>query len=272
MKKAIYDAQFKAMPDAGPGAFEAYVSVYGNVDLQGDRVMPKAFDESIREWRRSGKTFPIVFAHQWNDPWAHIGSADPKNIQSDSHGLKIAGSLDIDTNPFAAQVYRLMKRGQLDNMSFAWEPAEGGYSQSKEDHAWEISKAQLIEAGPCLKGANPEAGLVTLKSDEARQVLEMARLALASADQKTEQASEDGQESAPSAATKVRIDFDALAEKVSALVASEMKGFLAKSEDAANAETDETSKSDEPAGAKDEDSIDALKARLATMKVAQEQT
>src|SRR5688572_17363955 len=71
------------------GIVEAYVSVFGNVDLQGDRVMPTAFDKSLAKWRASGDPIPVVFSHQWGDANSIIGSADPYKALSDEHGLRL---------------------------------------------------------------------------------------------------------------------------------------------------------------------------------------
>ncbi len=42
------------------GTFEAIVSVFGNVDYQGYRTMPKSFLGSIERWRKSGKMISVI--------------------------------------------------------------------------------------------------------------------------------------------------------------------------------------------------------------------
>jgi hypothetical protein len=154
-----YSADIKA--DGAKGAFKALVSVYGNVDLQGDRVMPGAFDDSIASWQKSGDPLPIVYSHDWANPFHHIGIADPKDIQSTPDGLVVTGRLDIDDNPTARQVHKLMQRRSLKEFSFSYDIQD---EKRGKDGANELRKVHLIEAGPTLKGANPETQLLAVKA------------------------------------------------------------------------------------------------------------
>lgn len=163
-KHGVYDvAEFKALPDVDgqKGRFEALVSVFGNVDLQGDRVMPGAFTATLDEWKATGAPIPIIWSHDWGNPNAHIGSATPDQVTETEQGLKVGGSIDLD-NPFAAQVYRLLKERRVKEFSF-------GYNVRKEkkadDGANDLLDLGLIEVGPTLKGANPSTELLAVKSD-----------------------------------------------------------------------------------------------------------
>lgn len=166
-----YDiASFKALPDEGgqTGRFEAIVSVFGNVDFQGDRVMPGAFQKSIQKWRDAGDPIPIIWSHEWGNPDAIIGSADPNDVEEVAAGTKAAGvggllvRGQIDTHkPFAAQVYDLMKRRIVKEFSFAYDVVK---ERQGEDKANELHVLDLIEAGPTLKGANPQTELLNVKS------------------------------------------------------------------------------------------------------------
>ena len=91
-KHAVYDAQIKA-GDGTAGTFSAMVAVYGNVDLQGDRIVEGAFDRSIKEWQASGDPIPVIWSHNWANPAAHIGYVDPNNMESTPEGLKVTGRL-----------------------------------------------------------------------------------------------------------------------------------------------------------------------------------
>ncbi len=143
----------------GKGQVEALVSVFGNVDLGGDRVMPGAFSASIDRWKASGNTVPVVFSHKWDDPWSHIGVVD--GMEETVDGLKASYTLDVDDNPLAAHIHRLMKRRSLKEHSFA-------YSVLKEkvakDGATELHELDVIEVGPTLKGMNPDTELLSVKS------------------------------------------------------------------------------------------------------------
>jgi len=161
-----YDAHFKAL-DEKAGTFEALVSVFGNVDHIGDRVMPGAFTKSIEDWRAKGDPIPIIWSHQWNDPNAHIGSADPADVEQTAKGLLIKGQLDLD-NPFAAQVYRLIKDRRVKEWSFAYDTID---EKRAKDGANNLNVLDIIEAGPTLKGMNAETETITVKARDAKAYL-----------------------------------------------------------------------------------------------------
>ena len=75
MDHKSFPVDTKAEGDAGE--FTALVSVFGNVDYVGDRVMPGAFAKSIERLREKGDPLPIILSHQHDDIWAHIGAAQP---------------------------------------------------------------------------------------------------------------------------------------------------------------------------------------------------
>ncbi|MGH8512864.1 MAG: HK97 family phage prohead protease, partial [Gammaproteobacteria bacterium] len=77
------------------GRVEAYVSVFGNVDLQGDRIISTAFDRSLAKWRASGDPIPVVWSHAWGDPAMHIGTADPYKAIADVRGLLLVMQFDL---------------------------------------------------------------------------------------------------------------------------------------------------------------------------------
>lgn len=157
IKRALFPAQFKALGDKGQ--VEAIVSVFGNVDRIGDRVMPGAFEKTIAEWKTSGNPVPVILSHSWDDPWAHIGVVD--DLEEVDQGLKATYTLDIDTNPVAAQVYRLMKRRSLKEHSFGYEIRD---ERMAKDGAHELLDLDLIEIGPTLKGMNSDTELLAVKS------------------------------------------------------------------------------------------------------------
>lgn len=158
VKKTYELASFKALPEQ-PGYFEAVVSVFGNVDLQGDRVMPGAFSKSIDKWKKSGDPIPIIWSHEWGDPFAHIGFADPNLAEEIAQGLKLVGHFDVH-KPFAKQVYDLVKERRVKEWSFAYDVED---ERTAQDRANELLVLDIIEAGPTLKGANPDTVTLGVK-------------------------------------------------------------------------------------------------------------
>ncbi len=85
------------------GQFEALVSVFGNEDSAGDVVTRGAFAKSLAAWEERGDPIPVIWSHEWSDPYAHIGHV--LTAEETDDGLKVRGQLDLD-NPKAEQVYR----------------------------------------------------------------------------------------------------------------------------------------------------------------------
>ena len=149
--------------DGEHGEFTALVSTFGNVDRVGDRILPGAWTKTLAEWTRSGDPIPIILAHQWDDPMAHIGIARPEDVKQTAKGLQVTGKLEVDDNPVARQVYKLMKRRSLKEFSIGYSVPTGGEKRAA-DGANEISDIRLAECGPCLKGIDPKTELQAVKS------------------------------------------------------------------------------------------------------------
>ena len=178
-----YVAGFKTAKDAKgkpTGEVEAIVSVFNNVDIVGDRVVPGAFLDDLEQWKSSGDPLPMIFSHDWSNPMSMIGSWDPAKAQeveaSDGHpaGLKLIGKVDIDEgNPVADQVYKLMSSRRVKEMSFAYNVDDEGKG---DDGANELRKLSIIEAGPTLRGANQETVLLAAKAMGKAEALEEIKI------------------------------------------------------------------------------------------------
>jgi len=161
-------ASFKALEDEGPGKFEAVVSVFGNVDFQGDRSMPGMFKNTLNKWRKSGDPVPCVWSHDWLNPDAFIGDSNPNEMmemlkpigKDGTGGLKVKGTMDVH-KPFAAQVFDLLTSRRVKEWSFSYDTIR---EKIADDGANELLEVELIEFGPCLKGANPSTYTIGAKS------------------------------------------------------------------------------------------------------------
>jgi HK97 family phage prohead protease len=159
----------KASTSGPPGEFQALVSVFGNIDNAGDRILSGAFTKTLAKWRASGDPVPVIWSHEWKMPDAHIGVADPHDVVETDRGLLVRGQLDIDDNPTASRVYKLMKRRSLKEFSFGYKVPPGGERRG-QDGANELIEIDLIEVGPTLKGMNPATELHGVKGETVPNV------------------------------------------------------------------------------------------------------
>lgn len=150
--------EVKAASEAAPhGEFTALVSVFGNVDLVGDRVVKGAFSDSLAEYEAAGKSIPVVWSHDWATPESYIGKA--LSAEETDEGLMVRGAF-FDTER-AQTVRNLLTERVVTEFSFAYDVID---EQKADDGANELLKLRLLEVGPTLKGANPETQLVAAKA------------------------------------------------------------------------------------------------------------
>lgn len=169
MRTKDFTARVKAAGVAdglAEGQFVAMVSVFGNEDSVGDVVRPGAFTETLAEWESKGDPIPVIWSHDWSDPFSHIGTV-VKAVET-LQGLEVTGQIDdLDTNPTASQVYRLLKGRRVTQFSFAYDVKEGAWVED-EQHQWggyyELRRLKLHEVGPCLVGVNQETELLAAKA------------------------------------------------------------------------------------------------------------
>jgi HK97 family phage prohead protease len=138
----------------GAGMFRALVSTFGTKDSQNEVIEKGAFTDSL-----ANGDVPILWDHQWDDIWSHIGSA--KAAETDG-GLVVDANLDLD-NPTAAQAFKLLKSGRVKEFSI------GGFEDpadvtTDDDGTRHVSKFDLREVSLTLAGANPETQLLEVKT------------------------------------------------------------------------------------------------------------
>lgn len=161
-----YDVKVKAVGEddaLDEGVFEAIVSVFGNVDSYGDRVMKGAFSDTLAEWKASGDPIPVYWSHRMDDPDYNIGHV--LEAKETDEGLWVKAQMDLE-GPKAQQVYRLLKGRRVTQFSFAYDVDEYRVVKTAEDaeSVWELTKLKLYEVGPTPIGANQETELLSVKS------------------------------------------------------------------------------------------------------------
>jgi uncharacterized protein len=134
------------------GIIEAYVSIFDNVDLGGDKIIKGAFAESLAKKLPKG-----VWMHNWDEPIAKTISA-----REDDKGLYIKGKLIMEVQR-AKEAYALMKEGVIDEFSIGYRVLEDEW---EEDGTRKLKKLRLYEWSPVLAGMNPETELIGIKSEK----------------------------------------------------------------------------------------------------------
>lgn len=145
------------------GVFEAIVSVFGNVDSYGDRVVKGAFADTLAEWEASGDPIPVYWSHRMDDPDFNIGHV--LEAKETDEGLWVKAQIDLEGSK-AAQVYRLLKGRRVTQFSFAYdiEAYQIVKDADADDSVWELTQLKLYEVGPTPIGANQETELLTVKA------------------------------------------------------------------------------------------------------------
>jgi len=169
--KVLLQADVKAVDTAvGEHMIEFYALAFSkSPDKQGDRISPKALDAWLAGFYGAGKPLPISFTHaavkDTTDPFNIIGwaPADPQHVWVDDYGLRVRAYLETEINDKADQVYRLTKRGIVTGASVAYIAEQ---EQPQKDSSTLITQMSVLEAGPCLDPANPDAKVLNVKSDD----------------------------------------------------------------------------------------------------------
>lgn len=183
MKFKTCPALLKSMPSeaASDGEFEAIVSVFNNVDLVGDVVLPGAFADTIAEWKSSGDSLPVLWNHNMDDPHYNIGAVteieelaagDPRIPDWADEWVKANGGLwvkavidsDAEASPIAKQARRLLKQRRVTQFSYAYDIVDGGPATKDGADVFELRAIKLHEVSPTQAGCNQLTELVGAKS------------------------------------------------------------------------------------------------------------
>lgn len=149
--------------DLVEGEFIAYPSTFTRTpDDYGDVVAKGAFSQTIKDWKASGKTLPVMYMHRMDDPAYNIGGVE--DMGEDDHGWWIKAKLDMD-NPIARQVYKLVKAGRLSQMSFAFDVLDAAPVKLEDGtKARELREVKVYEASVVPVGANQDTSIEAIKS------------------------------------------------------------------------------------------------------------
>lgn len=117
------------------GIVEGYIITF-DIDRGDDRFTPGAFDKSIEELKRIGKTqLPLKDFHGRS-----IGGFPMDSLREDSKGLFGIGEINLDVEQ-GRDAYALAKQGVYDSFSVGWRPKDVDFI----DGIREIREADIFE-------------------------------------------------------------------------------------------------------------------------------
>lgn len=142
--------------------FTGYASTWTRTpDYAGDVVVKGAFAKTLADWDAKGRAIPLLWLHDDGNPNAYIGVA---KCVEDDHGLKVEATLDTD-NPTAKQVHKLLKGGQVSEMSFAYRVLDSATVEVENGvKANELRELDLLEVSVVPHGCNPDTSIDDVKA------------------------------------------------------------------------------------------------------------
>ena len=152
--------------------FTALVAVFGNVDSDGEVTDKGAFTESLS----SRPTVPIMWSHGYGT--SDIVGYSTKAEETDEGLLLEWKALDTE---IGRSVSELLSAGAITDFSYSAVVGDYTIEKGESGEVRHLTKLDLWEAGPCLRGANPLAKLKSQdapEADDAAQRTARARLAL----------------------------------------------------------------------------------------------
>jgi HK97 family phage prohead protease len=130
--------QIKSLSDR---EFEGHGSVFKNVDLGGDIVVPGAFKKSLQQHKSAGSMPGLFWMH---DPSRVAGKW--LDMDEDKHGLRVKGVL-ADT-PLGNEIHTLLKMDAVRGLSIGYRTLDQDWDKDgnrliKEAELWEVSVVSL---------------------------------------------------------------------------------------------------------------------------------
>lgn len=147
--------ELKSLTDTGQ--FSGYGSVFGNVDQGGDIVAKGAFKKSLAAWAKSGRSVPVLWQHQTDQP---IGSWT--GLKEDDTGLLGEADLWLDDAPYARLAYKGMATKTITGLSIGYRVKE--YNVDTESGIYTLKELDLVEISVVTNPMNDEARIADVKS------------------------------------------------------------------------------------------------------------
>jgi HK97 family phage prohead protease len=154
------------------GQFEGHAAVFGNVDLQGDRIKRGAFAETIAE---SAGRWPVLFGHNTGRVVGFSTTAE-----EDTKGLRVEGEFTLSADE-GRNAYATAKHaaglGQKFGLSIGYGVREGGADYDADTGIRTLKNLTVYEFSLAAIPANPRARIAHVKDlDACRTVRDVERI------------------------------------------------------------------------------------------------
>lgn len=136
------------------GEFQGYGSIFGNVDLGGDVVMPGAFKSTLKEFQDKGALPVMLYGHDANQipgKWT--------SMSEDSNGLAVKG--ELAPTSLGNDVHTLLKMGAINGLSIGYMPNDFSFDKNGVRMLHDV---KLFEISVVSIPMNPEATISAVKS------------------------------------------------------------------------------------------------------------
>lgn len=144
------------------GSITAYAATFDrDPDSYGDVIAKGAFTDTLKAWKDSGNSIPLLFGHRTDDPMMNIGAVT--DIKEDDKGLLITAKFDPDSE-IAQYTRKLVIEKRLTKMSFAYDVEDRGTIELDGIEANELRKLNLYEVSLVPIPANQHAVVVDAKA------------------------------------------------------------------------------------------------------------
>lgn len=148
------------------GYIEGYASTWDRIpDSYGDIVAKGAFTKSLEKLKASGRSIPLLWAHQMSELDAYVGTCE---ANEDENGLHFIATFD-DTKE-AQRIRQLYKDGRLSKFSFAYDTIDCAPVELESGFvANELRELDIFEISCVLVPANNLAEVVDVKDAKVEE-------------------------------------------------------------------------------------------------------
>jgi HK97 family phage prohead protease len=147
-----------------------YFSVFGNVDSDGDMIMPGAFKRTLANNLRRIK-------HLWqHNPHQPLSSASTENLTVKEDGIGLYFESKMNNTSWGRDAIEAYLSGTVDEHSIGFNTV----NQTKKQGYNELTELKLWEGSSVTWAANPEARTSAIKSLSKEQAFEKMQISLKS--------------------------------------------------------------------------------------------